>query len=202
MDIHVDNIIDNINYVYNLCDDYYIKAGKDWYKQANQFCKFLHKQYPRYNIQQIVGVLSALSPAVEWETNKYDTIQLLKNKDSIVSTYNKQRDKAISILNLRNPTNNKIINILHGNKTISFYNNILLRNTHITIDRHMGRLLLDNNDLNIVNRLIQNHYVLFSNILLDYSKQHNLKGYELQAILWLKWKSISFVPKNQLSLNS
>jgi len=195
--INQDNIKANIDYIYSLCNHYYIDAGQAWYKDANLFCKQIANQ-SAYTVEQIAGILSALSPAVEWETNKGDCISLVKNKNSIVSTYTPQREKALAIRKLKRPSNTDIVNILHGPKTIAFYYNLLLNSNYVTIDRHMGRLMFDNNNLYYVSQVITRYYNTLSTIIKEQAQVYNLKPYELQAIIWLRWKNISYVPKDQL----
>tara|TARA_R110002020_G_scaffold328611_1_gene544602 strand:+ start:1576 stop:2169 length:594 start_codon:yes stop_codon:yes gene_type:complete len=104
----------------------------DWYKNANEFCKNIDS---KLTMQQKVGVLAALSPQRRWGTNKVLALQMIKegNAKHMPLFINKAKD-----IIKNGSTDEKIIDILGGQKIISFYLNILYptQSNIVTIDRH------------------------------------------------------------------
>lgn len=121
-----------------------IDTGMQWYENANKQAQKLSKEHG-YPVAVVSGVISALSPSVQWERNLIDAHNILRNEESRVSTYPAHKGKALEIMA---PWNDEdyIYSILLGNrgrgkKTASFFDNILNyeTSTRVTVDRWMYR---------------------------------------------------------------
>lgn len=137
--------------------------GINWYSDAYQIASKLSSQYS-VDINQVVGVMAALSPNNEWQRNcidaenllriwatfkdvdllKADKLDLVIIKQSLklvkVCTFNANRNKAIKILMIKGETKSikKIQKILFGKsgyKVIEFMDSILGRD-NCCIDGH------------------------------------------------------------------
>ena len=131
--------------------------GAQWYKTA---CKLAYSLSSEFDIQLVTaaGVISALSPHNRWLTNIRNSTELIaaykidKESASVVkvSTFNRNKDKALTILNkdhelkglcpdkiiLESTFENFIKDTLSGPKLIEFFNSILLDTSEVTVDGH------------------------------------------------------------------
>lgn len=166
--------------------------GKNWYFDAQVFCKSLAKQYD-IDSYKVAAVVSALSPNNKWERNKIDAeavIVAFKNgltADSVkVCTYNANKRKAFEILY------GNIEITAKSPKTHSFAMNVGLNSPdHITIDKWHLRACVASY-LDGVQECMESctavQYRRIEAITADLAKAYNLKGYELQAIIWVTIK--------------
>ena len=158
---------DNVKNIVKCYENSYtveIHQGIKWYSNAYDIALSLSNKY-RVDINQVVGVIAALSPNNEWSRNCIDAEKLLKTwsifnshidlskgdkLDHIViknwlklvkvCTFNANRDKAIKILMIKgkNKSIKKIQKILFGKagyKVVEFMDSILGRES-CTIDGH------------------------------------------------------------------
>lgn len=176
-----------------LCD------GLAWYVLANAFCATLAEKY-KLPLETIAGVVSALSPACPWERNKKDAERLVKafhqrgwlGAHSVrVSTYGKNKHKAISIL-----LGNTQMNDKGGLKTYNFYQNILHPNddVHVTIDRHAFNLLQQRAAGGV--RINKSTYTQAAECFKHVAKRKGLTPCQLQAIVWVQWRAEQRTPAN------
>src|SRR5690348_11108139 len=107
-------------------------SGKDWYRQGHSWaCAVAEK----YSLVTVCGIISALSPATNWEQNKRDTINLIKGtKGYKCGTYGGNVAKARQILKTGIPKFSRKT----GAKTYNFFHNLLEpdNSAFVTIDRH------------------------------------------------------------------
>ena len=179
--------------------DEQVKDGKFWYKDAKEFVEF---NSVVYNIDSyiIATVVSCLSPNNKWNQNKKDaiaTIVYFKNnpnakvedylKEVKCSTYFNNRKKAWEALQ-------QGLEIQKTSpKTHSFAMNISRNSAeHITIDKWHLRAcqvspLSKKRELQEACTALQ--YRNIERITSEVAKIYNLKGYELQAIIWLTIKT-------------
>ena len=168
-----------------------IASGKNWYKEAQEFAKYLSENY-KIDSYVCASVISALSPNNKWERNKIDAEAVIKahlngiSSDNIkVCTYDSNKIKAFNILKGELITEK-------SPKTHSFSMNVgLLSSEHITVDKwHLRACLLYPNDgiLSCVESCTSVQYRRVEKITAQLSKEYNLKGYELQAIIWVTIK--------------
>lgn len=176
---------------FDIASEKQVFLGKNWYKDAQDFAKYLSETY---NLDTYVcaSVISALSPNNKWQRNKIDAETVIKaylngiGADSVkVCTYNANKIKAFRILKGDLITEK-------SPKTHSFAMNVgLLSSDHITVDKwHLRACLLYPNDgiLPCVESCTSVQYRRVEKITAQLSKEFNLKGYELQAIIWVTIK--------------
>ena len=176
----------NLDYFFNLATNKEIKSGKDWYKVANQFCI---DNANRYNTSPLVvaSIVSALSPRNRWQSNLKDTIKVLqavrdgKQPEQIkVSTFHKNKFKAFNIAKgLQEITED-------SPKTFNFVRNIAhLDPQALTIDIwHIRACLKQFKSISNAN-IGKVAYNQIKSLTVKKANKLGLKGYELQAIIWL-----------------
>ena len=119
--------------------------GKEWYQRAYDLAVRLMHVYD-LTLGQTIGVIAALSPNNKWERNCQDAEALIKAhwlgsdpKLVKVCTFNKNKDKAIEILNLDpddEDLGDKIQSILSGRKVVAFYRCISGFKDTVCVDGH------------------------------------------------------------------
>jgi len=176
----------NLDYFFNLATNKDIESGKDWYKVANKFCI---NNAIKYNTSPLIvaSIVSALSPRNKWKQNLKDTIKVLqavrdgKQPEEIkVSTFHKNKYKAFNIAaGLRVITED-------SRKTFNFVRNIAhLDPQALTVDIwHLRACLKQFKSIGSasIGRLA---YEQLKSLTIKKAQKLGLKGYELQAIIWL-----------------
>lgn len=119
--------------------------GKEWYQRAYDLAVRLMHVYD-LTLGQTIGVIAALSPNNKWERNCQDAEALIKAhwlgsdpKLVKVCTFNKNKDKALEILNLDSDDEDlgdKIQSILSGRKVVAFYRCISGFKDTVCVDGH------------------------------------------------------------------
>lgn len=126
-----------------------------WYESAHEIARSLSETYDVQNVEKICGVISALSPSVNWDKNIVDAKNVIQSYanglglDSVtVSTYNQNKVKAFSILN---SSLSPLTHFRKDTKTESFYMNMAepTNPSFVTIDRHALRIALGRHSLNV-----------------------------------------------------
>ena len=156
-----------------------LSAGLAWYQDAHDWCKDIAIQY-ELSLETVVGIVAALSPACAWEKNLADALAIIQHEElAMVSTYGLNKDKALMILNGKEP-----LDILGGHKVRSFYHNILHPNdtAHVTIDRHAIRVVAETTKLKVVP---DKDYYLIADMYKSTARELELVPCQLQAIAWL-----------------
>lgn len=140
-------------FVANICAAYYnavqypliYQSGMSWYERANQSACKIAKRH-RVSLECAIGVVSALSPRNPWEYNLIAAdvcLQVVSTggdaKDFKVRTFNGNKEKAVAIAKGLSP-----LDILSGNKTRDFYQNILdpSHSTIVVVDGHAAHIAL------------------------------------------------------------
>ena len=176
------------------------KENNHWYQEANEWAvevsEFLFKfSGRRISVQQVLGVVSALSPMQEWNKNKDIAIQLIMTGDTGYMERGKQ--KARDILSIPkmlgiHSLDSEIKSILNGEKTKTFYENMVYptRSSGVTVDRHAISIAIghiaDDKEQSIstgVYTFIENCYIMTAETL-------GLAPLHLQSITWQTWKRI------------
>ena len=156
--------------------------SQDWYFRVNDYCVTLSETY-NVPLIKVAGILSALSPNTTFAHNIKSLEAFLRTKGNCkVTTYNSQKNKALTILNSSDSiTIDEVKKILGGLKTQAFFDNILRPETSqdVTIDlwmiRHFG----------IKGSLTPKRYKDASNKIKDLAKSLNLLPHQVQAKLWV-----------------
>jgi hypothetical protein len=157
------------------CDVSTIYEGLIWYRNANKIVKHISRTY-NIDINVVAQVISALSPATDWNRNIKDTFNLIRDNSSKVTTYGTNKDKAIRVL--KKQTN---LVFKGAPKTFSFYQNILLNDSFVTIDRWILRVF----NLDSKKAIKEKDYIIIQNSFIKVAKELDIKPYQLQAIVWI-----------------
>lgn len=176
----------NLDFFFNIATKQDIKAGLNWYKNANKQAANIAKKY-NLDVYKVSQVISALSPRNKWKQNIKDADKLceafilgLHPTEIKVCTFHTNKFKAFNILaNNVNITNNSL-------KTFNFVNNIAyLNNDFLTIDIwHLRACFKDN--ISIKNASIgKTAYQQIKSLTIKKASKLNLNGFELQAIIWI-----------------
>lgn len=182
----------NLVKLYNQSD----KSGKDWYRQANEFCRSVATKYD-IELPVVCAILSALSPGTNWEVNKRDCEGLIvANKGGKYrfrfTTYGQNVIKAQRIYKGElSPF--EAFNPKTGAKTYNFFLNVLNPENPVpvTIDRHTYTVATGETYKGLTPKqygLIVEHYHKAASKL-------GILASELQAVLWVSYRekeNISF----------
>ena len=193
--------VENILAIYKMATPEEKRDGIVWYADALRDCTRIASDLD-LPVHIVTGVCAALSPNNKWDRNiinARDLCAAFVNGDGMDSvkgfTYHKMKQKAWSILEAR-PDQDGVIDILNGQKIVSFYRNIMGDDT-CTIDGHARniayaeRVGLTDDKTNIgvkEYRTLQADYV--SAAKRTRVNGRALKAFELQAITWVTWRRI------------
>lgn len=193
--------IDNIIKIYKLATPEEKRDGIVWYANAYADCNRIALDLS-VQVHVVTGVVAALSPNNKWDrnvANARDLIEGFLNGDGVddikVSTYNAMKKKAWSILE-QMPDHEGVIDILNGQKIVSFYRNIMGDDT-CTVDGHAKNIYygerhgLTDDKTNVGKK----EYKTISEAYVKAGKRvrvngRSLKAFEIQAITWVVWRRI------------
>jgi hypothetical protein len=187
----------NILKVYRQALPSEVESGTRWYADAQASAQRISDTHG-VPLRISVGVIAALSPNNKWVRN-------IKDADNMVSvfcwgggvascnpsTYKSMRDKAWSILEQMPKTDDGVVDILNGQKIVSFFHNIMGHDT-CTIDGHAiniargKRLGLTDQSVSVS----KSGYKELQEAYSKAAKRVGLKAYEIQAVTWVAWKRI------------
>lgn len=164
--------------------------GLEWYNIAHSFAFGLSME-TGINILNICGVIAALSPQTSWSMNKVFTIRFLTSNDPLTSkTGTKDRmKKALACLTAQ--SQNEILDILGGEKTKSFFLNLLHpeKETRVTIDRHAVAAILQRPDkTKALDRVVltAKQYTFFEDV---YKQASDQLPHKTQAVIWVQYRT-------------
>ena len=168
-----------------------IDAGRQWYSIAHNFARAIAQNYG-IDIARSAGIIAALSPGVDWHKNQIDTIRVLESgNDAIVSTYGRNKQKAIGILSgaLQCP------GALGTKKTFAFWHNITRPDdiTRVTIDRHAARVAWGvtlHPDAAIKYANTDAKYRASEKAYILAASDAGILPHQLQAIVWLAYRRL------------
>lgn len=174
-------IAKNLNNIFEDATSENIYNGSRWYSKANIICQSLSQKYD-IPVDTVAKVMSVLSPRNKWERNILDAKNvIIAHKNNIdpenikVCTFSKNKFKAFNILSGKETIKPS------AKKTYSFYKNILLDNSFVTIDLWHLRACFGKT---IESGLTPLRYDQIKDITIKLANLHNVKGYEFQAIVW------------------
>jgi hypothetical protein len=182
----------NLNAWFTNATEQNVIDGKLWYIDAQTLCQSLAKEFD-VNPYICASVVSCLSPNNKWQRNKVDARAVLVawkaglNADSVkVCTYNANKAKAFRVLNEGEAI------AASAPKTHAFAMNVgLLSPGHVTVDKwHIRACLTKPRDgvTDTVETVTDRQYRRIEAITAQIAKVNGLKGYELQAIIWVSIK--------------
>jgi hypothetical protein len=166
-------------------DETNYQASLDWYFILHDYAANLAER-TNLPLFQVAGIISALSPMVMFTTNLRDAERFCSTRSiANLATYKSQRLKALMILGARNE--NEVLKILNGNKTKSFYLNILKPETskEVTIDTHMIKIFG-------FTSLTDKRYRDVSQVMAEIALELNLKPHQVQALAWVGQRGKAF----------
>ena len=193
--------IDNIIKVYKMATPEEKRDGVVWYANAYADCSRIALDL-NVPVHIVTGVVAALSPNNKWERNVVNAHALIEghlNGDGIddikVSTYNAMKRKAWHLLE-EMPNHEGVIDILNGQKIVSFYRNIMGDDT-CTVDGHAKNIYygerhgLTDDKTNVTKK----EYKTISQAYVKAGKRvrvngRSLKAFEIQAITWVVWRRV------------
>lgn len=180
-------MVRNILAVYHLVrkNEFAYENGLTWYPEALSFCASAAKLFG-LEINQVAGIVAALSPLQSWRRNKIVALEFLERYSmgadlAGLSQTGNNLIKAARIYNGENP-----LDVLGGLKVRSFYRNIMLDDSSVTIDRHAASIALDganlcpSGDMRLTSKL----YAQIEQAYIECAELLGYKPYTLQAIVW------------------
>lgn len=137
----VDNIITVYNYVVLNSSSVALINASNWYAIAHKWCADVAQAYG-LTVSQVAGITAAMSPQISWEKNKLQTILLIQKMRSGeeltgLMAYKINVEKARRIY-----MGESALDVLGGQKVRSFYGNLMLDDSTVTIDRHALHIAL------------------------------------------------------------
>ena len=158
-------------------------SAKYWYYRENKWLNKVADYYDR-EPKNMAEIIARLSVRNKWIRNKIDAQKIcisrkwnISENDTIVCTPNTHKYKAFKIYDYKENIPTSAL------KIYSFYNNLLLNDKYVTIDVWQKRALL--NEYN-VDKFTPNkvEYKQLEDLHIKLAKEYNLKGFELQSIIW------------------
>ena len=185
----------------NIMKTYLLRIEEEnnhWYQEANEWAvevsNFLFKfSGRRISKQQVLGVVSALSPMQEWNKNKEIAIDLIMTGDCGYMERGKQ--KARDILRLGGHFRHfdtEIKSILNGEKTKTFYENMVYptRSSGVTVDRHAISIAIGHIADDKEQSISKDVYTFIEKCYIMTAETLGLAPLHLQSITWQTWKRI------------
>ena len=166
----------------------------NWYYEVNDYCTTLSEVYG-VSLIQVSGIMSALSPNNKFESNCKSLEKFLQYKGQCkVTTFNGQKLKAQAILDMDTPCENSIKEILRGNKTMAFFENIYRPKTSkaVTIDMWMIRWAKSLKLIPEKGSLTPKRYRMLSDMVTKVANDLQLKPHEWQALKWVEIRGSQF----------
>lgn len=165
-----------------------IQDGMGWYKEAQETARMYARLYG-VSGEVAAGVISALSPNNKWERNKMDAATILEvvaaGGDAMnvkVCTYTANKMKAIAIAK----GDEKILK--KSPKTYAFARNVgELDEKFVTIDKWHLRACQTTSleSEKCAEQCTPLQYEKIQEATLEVAEEYGIKGYELQAIVWV-----------------
>tara|TARA_R110000782_G_C14738237_1_gene405907 strand:+ start:478 stop:1059 length:582 start_codon:yes stop_codon:yes gene_type:complete len=159
----------------------------NWYLEAHNFAIRLTEKFD-VTIEQAIGVISVLSPRMQWNANKKQAILLIASGNC--KSMNVPKEKARKIL--CETDEKRILEIIKGPKTTNFYLNIRYpaRSDRVTVDRHAIAITLGRTATDAELSLSLNQYQFIEKCYIMVANRLNLAPLHLQSITWQTWKRI------------
>lgn len=193
----------NILSTYLLANDQDRTEGLYWYQHANEIAAELGKRFG-FSIQQVAGVIAALSPGNPWGRNLLDTELVL---EAYAKGIRGKRLPNVGVYgwgNVRKAERilageNAPFEVLGGQKTVSFYFNITEPNTSnaVTIDRHakslaygIGSKRKGYASSEAFANVSKAEYPWLAKHYRNIAERLDIVPSQLQAITWVTWKRL------------
>lgn len=186
-------LADNILAVYDRATEHEREHAADWYREAHTLAESLSPG----DIERGAGVIAALSPQQSW-TRNVQTATLAFERGTACEYVDADGEtvkqlglgancvKADRILNGAHP-----LDVLGGDKVLSFYDNILNPGGDaVTIDRHAYDVAnaKRGTDKSRDRLNLAGMYARYVDAYKLAARELNLGALELQAIVWVAWR--------------
>ena len=185
-----------------------VVQGQNWYEEANKIAYTVGRLagYRRQVdcVKVGAGIISDLSPTIEWGQNVNIAILLVTSKGEVKQTYQRQHDKAVAIMNGADPE--KVLGT-RATKTKAFYRAIVDPYNDYSepvIDRHavavyMGRAVSERELRALESTKVYNR---IAKAYMRASKAIRINHHMLQAQTWTQWRTSKGVDRQgrQLSI--
>lgn len=182
--------VHNILRVYHQACAGEIDAGLRWYAQAHDEALRIEADRGQLSVAQVCGIIAALSPGLRWERNIAAAERLIigEGLEGLGIRWYAGVRKAERILK-----GETIADVLQGNKTFCFYDNLFnpSRSERVTIDGHAWaiqvgvRLALDK-----VPSLSDKQYWRVEKDYQTAAGEVSIRPLQLQAITWCVWRRL------------
>lgn len=172
----------NIMQAYNQASHRDIAEGLEWYAAAKHECYNLSRRNG-ISLDTAIAVVAALSPRVNWGRNVIAAQNLIRGIKG--EGFGANKDKAIRILEGEAP-----LDVLSGNKVVSFYQNISNPNNPVpvTIDRWALRVANDSGFTAKINTPTDKQYWQVASAYREVAAEVGLLANQVQAITWVSIK--------------
>ena len=176
----------NLDFFFNAATNKDTQEGIQWYKDANKETVKIANKY-NLNPYKVASVISCLSPRNKWKQNIKDADKVCEaftlgfHPTTIkVCTFHTNKFKAFNVLANNISITDKSL------KTFNFVNNIAyLNNDFLTVDIwHLRACFKDNININSAS-IGRVAYEQIKRITTKKANKLGLKGFELQAIIWI-----------------
>jgi hypothetical protein len=172
--------------LFNSATNNEISRGLNWYSDANVICNNLAAKY-NVDAYKVASVISALSPRNKWDRN-------IKDAETVIKAHNMGLSPELVKVSTFHSNKFKAFNILKGNttitdtslKTFNFVHNMAYLDVNsLTVDIWHLRGCF-NKKIKIDNATIGRiAYGQIKELTLNLANKLGIKGYELQAIIWV-----------------
>jgi|TARA_R110000744_G_scaffold14102_1_gene40388 hypothetical protein len=187
----------------NIMKTYLLRIEKEnnhWYQEANEWAVevsefLLSFTGQNVSVQQVLGVVSALSPMQEWNKNKEIAIELIMTGDTGYMERGKQKARDIlaipKMLGIHS-LDSEIKSILNGEKTKTFYENMVYptRSSGVTVDRHAISIAIGHIADDKEQSISKDVYTFIEKCYIMTAETLGLAPLHLQSITWQTWKRI------------
>ena len=187
----------------NILKTYLLRIEKEnnhWYQEANEWAVevsefLLSFTGQNVSVQQVLGVVSALSPMQEWNKNKETAIELIMSGDCGYMERGKQKARDIlaipKMLGIHS-LDSEIKSILNGEKTKTFYENMVYptRSSGVTVDRHAISIAIGHIADDKEQSISKDVYTFIEKCYIMTAETLGLAPLHLQSITWQTWKRI------------
>lgn len=172
-----------------------LRDGLAFYAEFHGVARVLQRTYYLPSVEHGAGVLAALSPMNDWDSNVSDAFEVCRwspasdlgqSAPPRVRTTNPNRDKAVAIRLGAHPEH-----ALKGRKVRAFYLNTAAPGAGlaVAVDRHLacaavGRPISDH----AISSLLSTNYRRIEATYMDIGAAHGLLGHQLASVVWFTWR--------------
>jgi hypothetical protein len=177
----------NLYRVYLACQPWEVELGKGYYqKQQDRLWAIACQE--KFEFETVAGVFAAISPNNTEDGTYRGTVAILRHGMAArVSTYTRNREKAVRIRNGEHP-----VDVLRGRKVTSFYHNMVYPDNRavVTVDGHMynawrgERWALKD----VAHRMTDKTYERVERDVKVLAQMLGLVPCQLQSVVWAKWR--------------